>query len=140
MINGQPKRIALVVNPFAGSGRAIQLANDILKQLERQNISHHLYKEAWPPDFENFTDVWIIGGDGTLNYFVNRYPDIKLPLMIFKGGSGNDFHWLLYKDAALEKMISTGLNGPPNKTDAGVCNGKLFLNGVGIGFDGAVAN
>ena len=26
----------------------------------------------------------------------------------------------------------------PREIDAGVCNGKLFLNGVGIGFDGSI--
>jgi len=140
MIDKEPKRIALVLNPFAGSGRGIELATQVIARLQEINISCHLFREEWPADFEGYSDIWIFGGDGTLNYFINRYPGIELPMMIFKGGSGNDFHWLLYKDASLDKMIGKGLTGNINKTDAGLCNGKLFINGVGVGFDGAVAN
>ncbi len=78
------------------------------------------------------------GGDGTLNYFINQYPEIKLPLSVFKGGTGNDFHWMLYGDMEVEKQIQMLLNSATQLVDAGVCNGQLFLNGVGIGFDGAI--
>jgi diacylglycerol kinase (ATP) len=32
------------------------------------------------------TEAWIVGGDGTLNYFINLYKEIAVPLVIFKGG------------------------------------------------------
>ena len=44
--------------------------------------------------FDGFTEVWIIGGDGTINWFINQYSEIQLPLALFGGGAGNDFHWM----------------------------------------------
>ncbi|MBD0276883.1 MAG: hypothetical protein ICV81_02825, partial [Flavisolibacter sp.] len=96
------------------------------------------FKLQWPTDFSGFTEVWLIGGDGTLNYLINAYPDVQLPLALFKGGSGNDFHWLLYDQVSLLQQVEKVLRATPRRMDAGICNGRLFLNGVGIGFDGAI--
>ncbi|MEY2918283.1 MAG: hypothetical protein RIS73_1997, partial [Bacteroidota bacterium] len=90
------KNIAIVCNSIAGAGAAVTIANKIVEALSIRSISHNFFQELWPTDFGGFTDVFIVGGDGTLNYFINHYPEIKLPLVIFKGGTGNDFHWLLY--------------------------------------------
>jgi diacylglycerol kinase (ATP) len=94
---------------------------------------------AWPEAFSDFSEAWVVGGDGTVNWFINQYPNIQIPLSVFAGGTGNDFHWMLYGDLSLEKQVDQVLEGKPQLIDAGICNGKLFLNGVGIGFDGAVA-
>ena len=133
------KNIAIVCNPLAGSGRSVMLAGIIAQALTKQNIAHTVFKEAWPNHFNHFTDIFIVGGDGTLNYFINRYPGIKLPLVIFNGGTGNDFHWLLYADKTLDEQLQTALNEKPKLIDMGKCNDRYFINGVGIGFEGAVA-
>ena len=67
------KNIAIVCNPLAGAGRAVMLAEIIAQELTKKNIAHTLFKGAWPHHFNHFTDVFIVGGDGTLNYFVNKY-------------------------------------------------------------------
>lgn len=90
-------------------------------------------------DFEGFTLVWIVGGDGTLNQFVNRYPDIAIPLGIFNGGTGNDFHWLLYGETTLEAQLDAMLLARPVPIDLGTFNDRFFINGIGIGFEGEVA-
>lgn len=133
-------KIAIVVNKLAGAGLALSISQKIAEQLQQKGIAFELFKEDWPVQFHSFTAIWIVGGDGTLNYFINHYPDISIPLMIFKGGTGNDFHWLLYNDSSLEEQIEKGLNANPTTIDAGSCNGKLFLNGLGVGFDGSVAS
>jgi YegS/Rv2252/BmrU family lipid kinase len=134
------KNIAIVSNTLAGAGRAVMLAETIAKKLTSKNIVHTIFKEAWPDHFENFTDIFIVGGDGTLNYFINQYPGIKLPLVIFKGGTGNDFHWLLYGHKTLEEQLETALSEDPKPIDLGKCNGLYFINGAGIGFEGEIAN
>ena len=131
------KNIALVVNPL--HAKAGLLAGAIVSILEKKKISHRVYTDPWPTDWMDFTEVWIVGGDGTLNYFINRYLQINLPLAIFKGGTGNDFHWLLYGEISTEEQVNRVLNASPQPVDAGLCNRKLFINGVGIGFDGKVA-
>ena len=133
------KKIAIVCNVLAGVGRGSLLAEEIAIQLANKNIGHLIFKENWPTDFNYFTDVFIVGGDGTLNYFINQYPDIDLPLVIFNGGTGNDFHWLLYANKTLEEQIEVALNESPKPIDIGKCNGRYFINGVGVGFEGAVA-
>ncbi len=106
--------------------------------LQRKNILYKKYWEEWPSHFGDCTDVWIVGGDGTLNYFINKYPDIQLPLVIFPGGSGNDFHWMLYGNQTTEETVATVLTASPQKVDAGKCNERLFFNCTGAGFDGVV--
>lgn len=133
----QPK-IALLVNPLAGSGKSLKLSQRISAVLRQKNISHQLFPSQWPEQFQTFTDIWIVGGDGTLNYFINRYPSIDLPLSLFKGGTGNDFASTLYGNISLQQQVELVLNAEARPVDAGVCNQFLFLNGVGIGFDGEV--
>ena len=134
-----PRNIAVVCNSLAGAGRAVTLAEKVSQKLLNRKITHSLFNGNWPSDFNGFTDVWIVGGDGTLNYFINQYPEIKLPLVIFNGGTGNDVHWLLYGAKSFEEQLEIALNASSKPIDAGRCNERLFINGVGIGFEGAVA-
>jgi diacylglycerol kinase (ATP) len=133
------KNIAIVCNVLAGSGRAVMLAETIARQLIKNNIGHTIFNEIWPGHFTHFTDVFIVGGDGTLNYFINHYPNLKLPLVVISGGTGNDFHWLLYGNKTPDEQFETALNEEPKPIDIGKCNGRYFINGIGIGFEGDVA-
>jgi diacylglycerol kinase (ATP) len=133
------KHIAILCNPLAGVGKAIAVARQIAGELAKRQVSHELIIEHWPNTFTTFTDVWITGGDGTLNYFINHYPAMQLPLVIFKGGTGNDFHWLLYGTQTLEEQLQIALHGTPKPIDIGKCNDRYFINGAGIGFEGEVA-
>jgi YegS/Rv2252/BmrU family lipid kinase len=133
------KNIALLCNPIAGAGRAITVASKIASGLSNKQISFSLFDKNWPAGFDGFTDVWIVGGDGTLNYFINHYPAIKLPLVIFNGGTGNDLHWLLYGTKSFEEELELALTASPKPVDVGRCNERYFINGVGVGFEGAVA-
>lgn len=132
------KHIALICNPTADNKKALQVADAIVPLLNQKNISHSLFTQYWPQVWEGFTEAWIIGGDGTVNYFINQYPFFHLPLAVFAGGTGNDLHHMLYNDMELAKQVTTVLQATPQLIDAGLCNEKLFLNGVGIGFDGAI--
>jgi len=139
MLSPSKKNIAILCNSLAGVGKAVTQAQKIEKELSKQQINHDLVTNTWPVDFNNYTDIWIVGGDGTLNYFINHYPDIKHPLVIFNGGTGNDFHWLLYGDKTLEEQLWVALNEFPKPIDIGKCNDRYFINGIGIGFEGEVA-
>ena len=132
-------KIAIVVNPTAGSGRSLQSLSEIERRLGDRGITYQTFSNNWPELFDGFTAVWIVGGDGTINYFINHYPEIQLPLVLFKGGSGNDFHSFLYGNKTVEEIIEIALTTKPKRTDAGKCNERLFVNGLGIGFDGSVA-
>jgi diacylglycerol kinase (ATP) len=132
------KHIALVCNPTHENARALRITDSIALLLTGMDVRHSVFITDWPENWEGITEAWVVGGDGTLNWFINRYPDIQLPFSVFAGGTGNDFHWMLFGDISVEEQAELVLEAAPRTIDAGICNGKLFLNGVGIGFDGAI--
>lgn len=133
-------QIAIATNTLAGSGKAVKMAVKIQNILKERKIDATIFTEKeWDNQMYNFDQVWITGGDGTVNYFVNQYYDIKIPLCIFNGGTGNDFYALLYGKITVKEQINHVLQAGPKPIDTGKCNERYFLNGVGIGFEGAVA-
>ena len=104
----QIKNVAILANPKAGNGNAMKVANWLSKELANKNIPNEIFSSSWPSNslLENFSDCWIIGGDGTINYFINRYPDCKNALALFDSGTGNDFAWKLYADTNLQERFN----------------------------------
>ena len=131
-----PRNIALLINPLHQT--ALRAGNEIVQLLQQKQIEHSIFTTLWPTEWIDFTEAWIVGGDGTLNYFINHYPDFHLPMAVFKGGSGNDFHWMLYGETTIVDQVEYVLQADAKRVDAGYCNNHLFLNGIGIGFDGKV--
>lgn len=124
-------------NPLAGKRASNRILNLIVSRLKESGINFILYNQNWPGDYSGFTEIWLVGGDGTLNYFINHFEFI-IPLALFKGGTGNDFAWKLYGDISTNDQIDLVLQAKAKPVDAGICNGLYFLNTVGIGFDGKV--
>ncbi len=129
----------MVCNPLAGSGFALEVVARLEGLLHQYSIPKTVFIHDWPDSFSGFSDIYLVGGDGTLNFFINKYPDINVPLVIFKGGTGNDFHWLLYGEIDTVTQFKKVLDLPARPVDCGRCNNRLFINGVGAGFEGAVA-
>jgi diacylglycerol kinase (ATP) len=135
------KKIALLSNPTqAATSKTMAITKLIAQTLTSKRIANSVFTSQWPVEWQEFTEIWIVGGDGTLHYFINHYPNNTLPLVLFPGGSGNDFHWMLYGNVKVEEQIEQVLRGSLQLVDAGLCNAQWFLNGVGIGFDGAIVN
>lgn len=136
----QIKNVAILANPKAGNGNAMKVANWLSKELANKNIPNEIFSSSWPSNnsLANFSDFWIIGGDGTINYFINRYPDCKNALALFDSGTGNDFAWKLYADTNLQERFNQVINASPKSIDAGEVNGKLYINCMGVGFDGEI--
>jgi diacylglycerol kinase (ATP) len=132
------KYIAILVNPISGKGKAAKIARWLSEQLTAKNIPYVLFNGEWPSSFSNFTELWIIGGDGTINYFLNHYKNNQLPVALFKGGTGNDFSWKLYGDISLQEQLELVLTAAAKPVDIAQCNDKLYANSLGIGFDGEV--
>ena len=81
--------------------------------------------------------LYIVGGDGTLHYFVNDIVDVKVEydVYFYAGGTGNDF----YKDVKKEsdtKLIK--INDYIKDLPTVIINGnkRRFINGIGFGIDG----
>ncbi len=132
------QNIIILVNSKSGGGKGLKLLQKMEAALRNRKIRYIIYIDNWIDDITNYSAVWVIGGDGTLNYFINKYRNINIPIALFKGGTGNDFAWKLYGDISLDEQLAIVLNSKVKYVDAGICNNKLFLNGVGIGFDGEI--
>lgn len=128
--------IAVLVNLKAGKGRAWRVLHQLIPLME--GLKYDVFEADWPLDLTAYSDVFLVGGDGTLNYFINRYPEISIPITLFKGGSGNDFAWKLFGNRSVKELFTSAISSDPKPVDGGMCNGRYFLNGVGIGFDGAI--
>ena len=132
------QNICILINPKSGKGSSVKTGDWLAAKLTSMSVSFELWTTPWPESLEGFTEIWIIGGDGTINYFINKYSTNVLPLGFFKGGTGNDLAWNLYGDCTLEENFEKVWHGLPQRIDAAICNDRMFVNSSGIGFDGEV--
>lgn len=128
------KRVAFLINP----SKRDRL--DAYVQWVKSCVSCDIFifDKQWPASLDEFDEVWVMGGDGTFNYFVNAYQSCDKPIALFKGGTGNDFYWKLFGDMSREMHLKSILDAHVEAIDAGQVNEMLFLNGVGIGIEGEV--
>lgn len=130
--------VAIFENPRAGKGKSAALSAWLHNELQKRQIPATIYRDQWPVALTGFSDIWLIGGDGTINYFINRYPDCDKALAIFKSGTGNDFAWKLYGNKTNAEQLAQVLQATPRCVDAGRFNEHLFINCLGLGFDGEI--
>ncbi len=138
--NINAKQICFLINPLKNTTNIKSYYEWVLAEAaeKRPTGSIHLFHLQWPVDLQNFDEVWVMGGDGTFNYFVNKYPDCSIPIGLFEGGTGNDFHWKVFGKISKKEHLDHILNGHTASYDAGQVNDMIFLNGVGIGIEGDV--
>ncbi len=139
------RKIFVIWNLFAG-GKALKICKKLSEKLNDMQIEYQVFdtnesKSATTTvsEFldESFTDLIIIGGDGTINESVNGLKH-DIPVSILPAGTGDDFIKNVSIGKALEEQIDTAINGEIKRIDLGQCNNRKFVNGVGIGFDGQI--
>ncbi|MFM1929413.1 MAG: hypothetical protein RL387_741 [Bacteroidota bacterium] len=132
--------VAILTNSLSGKHKGAETAKWLSDQLAKKNIANTIYSDHWPSNemLHQFSDCWIIGGDGTINYFINQYPNCTLSLVLFNGGTGNDFAWKLYGGLSNKALFNSVFDRTPQYIDAGKVNEKLYINCLGIGFDGEI--
>lgn len=132
----------ILYNPFAGNGRGEAQAHKLDEIYGKDNVEYHNMTqiESYGDFFAQLPDdhkAVIVGGDGTLNRFINAAEgvDFRHEILYYAAGSGNDF----LKDLEIDK------NSPPIPINKYIINlpfvtinGKTsrFLNGIGYGLDG----
>ena len=137
----------VLVNPQSGRGKSQKIGKKVAEFLRRHEIKFAIFEtrndcrgaqtveENLTPDY---TDLMIIGGDGTINEAINGLK-LDLPVSFIPSGSGNDFVKNIRIGSTLKTQLDTALHGPITRIDIGLCNDRKFINGVGIGFDGQIA-
>lgn len=140
-------------NPAAGRGRTRRLAANLRETLSASGVRGEWLETREPGEATALAErsardgagtVVAIGGDGTVNEAVDglmRLPAEKRPAFgHLPTGTGNDY-------AKTLGLTPRNLGGAVRvlgkrllkRLDVGEVNGRFFANGVGVGFDGAVA-
>lgn len=150
MENSQQHEWVFIINPAAGSGYAKSLKPRIEEMAEKHAVDAEVvlseeigHSTRLAQDYADMGAKYIIGvgGDGTLNEIaaalVHR-SDVTIGLV--PAGTGNDFIQILgFPDRFEEEHWATLFEKNTIPMDVGICNGKAFLNGMGLGFDAQVA-
>jgi len=147
-----PEPVVVLANPAAGSGRCSRLGRRAVALLESHGVvvetivsrgAGHLAEIAAAEAGRGRARLVAIGGDGTLSEVARgllSVPAAVTVLGVVPLGTGNDF----IKSAGLPRdwraacrRLASGCT--PRRIDAGRVNGRWFINGVGFGFDAAIA-
>lgn len=139
-----------VLNPTAGNYFAEKYEDKLKAVIKNKNLDAEVritkskgHGTQLAEEFynEKFTHIVAVGGDGTINEvasFLIGKPNVKMGIVA--AGTGNDTIQLLgFPNRFEDKDWDIFLEGHSVKIDTGVCNGKAFLNGMGLGFDAHVA-
>jgi YegS/Rv2252/BmrU family lipid kinase len=142
------RRFLFIVNPAAGKGKQLDKLEKVKSEFSIRSVPFDLYFTTKDQKADiltsnlikdnNYTDILILGGDGTINEVINGLGGQRIPISVVSIGSGNDSIKHIQSGYNFRSQLHTAFNGRIKEVDAGVCNERLFLNGVGIGFDGKV--
>ena len=137
------KNYLIIVNPVSGKRSNHSKIEQLFQVFESSNHKFEIINttDAKRADqmirdrlSPSHTHVIIAGGDGSVNEAINGLDDFNRPFGILPLGSGNDFVKNLPRSSGLEYLLSDN----HIEVNIGKCNNRLFLNGVGAGFDGQI--
>ncbi len=118
-------------NSKANNGIKPQVAEGT-ELIDAVGMDYPAYLESLNPEDE----VVLVGGDGTVNYFINAVKDVEIKNSIYLlgSGTGNDFLADIGKKPGEEILLNPYLKKLPTV----YVNGfeRFFINNMGFGIDG----
>ncbi|NSW93496.1 MAG: diacylglycerol kinase family lipid kinase [Bacteroidales bacterium] len=140
-----------IVNPIAGNGYAKSVIPVISEMAEKHKIASEIVLTEYPGHAseisrnyyeKGFRYIIGVGGDGTINEVAAPLAGLKNVITgAVPAGTGNDLIQILgFPGRFTEKEWDIFFSQNTALMDAGEVNGKLFLNGMGLGFDAQVAS
>ncbi len=139
-----------IVNPVAGSGFGASCAEKIRAMMTAHGVDGivvltrakgHATELAARYAGEGYRTIVGVGGDGTLGEVVQALvgrPEVAMGAVA--AGTGNDFiHILGFSDRFTDRDWAALFRRETTRMDVGRCNGRCFVNGMGLGFDAQVA-
>ena len=148
--------IKVIANPVAGRGHGRHVISAVSRILPQKGLRFSLTQTEYPGHavelarqavVEGYRTVVALGGDGTVNEVVNGLcadlgsdpnPAGIVNLGIIPCGSGNDFAYAVGVPPTFSRAIDRLVEGRTRLVDMGRINERLFVYGVGIGFDAEV--
>ncbi len=144
------KKLGVIINPVAGNGFAGKYAATVNEKIKQRFTSANIvfterkgHATEIAKDFlsQNINFIIAVGGDGTFNETIQPLVGKKdIVFGAIPAGTGNDFiHILGFPDQFTENEWEIFWRKNTIAMDVGECNGRYFLNGMGLGFDAQVA-
>lgn len=136
-------RYALLVNPSAGSGRALKRLPAITAELDRRRMSHrivmttgldHGCREAEQAAEQGEIPV-VVSGDGLIGKVGGMLAGTATPLGVIPGGRGNDFARVVGIPTEPAEAVAILAADHRRRIDVGDANGERFLCIASCGFD-----
>jgi diacylglycerol kinase (ATP) len=145
----------IIANPIAGKGAVRKHLPTVRAEFDRMGLSYEIVETTRPGEAADLARastsgiVVAMGGDGTVNEVANGLVGSDKVMGVIPDGSGNDF----IKSACIPSDISGSCSlfaqAKSRRIDLGrvsvrrqrdgYSSGRVFVNGVGIGFDATVA-
>ena len=123
------RKLLVMVNPAAGYGKGARIVGEVEKFLRTNELQYESFFTKKGQNArtivkrrlnETFTDLLVIGGDGTLNEAVNGIGDNKhVVLNVISTGTGNDFVKAINVGTTLMQQFDTVLRGVEKTIDLG---------------------
>lgn len=140
-------KTAFIINPAAGRGRTERIWSKLRTDLPPGINAGEPYLTSGPGDAEKlaarlsqggYRQIFVFGGDGTVNEVLNGLQLNGTALGIVPTGTGNDLCRTLGIAKNPEEALRQLARGKIKMVDMGLINGRRFLNAVGTGFDAEV--
>ena len=139
-----------IINPVAGNGFGKTMVGKVKEMTERHHIpaeiviterKGHATQLAGEYAEKGYRYIIGVGGDGTLNEIARALVQHREVITgIIPAGTGNDFIQILgFPDRFADEDWDKFFELNRIHMDIGDCNGKVFMNGMGLGFDAEVA-
>ncbi|MEA2396570.1 MAG: hypothetical protein QOK25_126 [Thermoleophilaceae bacterium] len=139
----EERRLAVIVNPTAGGGRAIEALPRIRSELERLGVdfrvvearnAEHAREEA-ATAAERGETVAALGGDGLLGTVAGVLCGTESALAILPGGRGNDLARVLGVPVEPEAAARLAVEGEERLIDVAEVDGRPYVGIASCGFD-----
>ncbi|MFO8078719.1 MAG: diacylglycerol kinase family protein [Armatimonadota bacterium] len=141
--------VAFVLNPCSGGGGGDRIYLAVANELRRHGVQIAVFETTLEggarPAAEaalraGFTEIWTIGGDGTIQEVLEPIIDAGAVLGPLPGGTGNRLVEVVgrhHDDPVAQARWM--MHRPAGWMDVGRCNGRYFTVRVGVGFEAVVA-
>ena len=128
-------------NPTSNSGKNKDVLNKALAKYENYLEVDITNDENYLLTLKKLTsedEAILVGGDGTLNHFINKIKDFDLPCNVYfyTAGTGNDFYNDVKNETNKDGIVL--LNPYLKNLPTVIVNDKeyKFIDGIGYGIDG----
>lgn len=143
------RKICYIVNPISGTKTKETTTNIAARETLRAGIPFAFFPSVANGDYsylfdtiidEQYTDVVIIGGDGTVNQVIDSLKHLPVRFGIIPSGSGNGLAFGAGIPKTPAKALEIIFKNKTELMDGFRINGKFACMLCGLGFDAQVAH